>query len=259
MPTAVTPEFLLGDLLMGLVPRLPQLQDDNIAFPVLQRAIDIAVSEVQRELGTRMDVTTFIPYLGATVPPVLDQTGGPQEYCGYMQWPGNVPGDGFPSFRPKVRPLQGVVSAVIYFPGALITNFTIPLSWFRIDRLTSEIVLAPTGGDAVYALAYASGGMGWRTPQSLALSYSAGLGPQGMLDWPQVDHLISLRATLRLLPTFSNWFNPTGLSSISADGLSQTRSSGYMFKDWEDRLKAEADDLKRSILDLWDGPSFQML
>jgi len=259
MSTSVTPTFLLNGLLSSLVSRIPQLQDPNITTPLLELGIAQAVSDVQRELGTRIDVTHFVPYLGAAAPPDLDQSDVPQEYSGYQQWPGAIPGDGFPSFRPRIRPLVGINSCTLYFPGALITTFNVPLSWFRVDRTTSEIVVAPTGGDTVYALAYASGGMGWRTPQTMALDYTAGLGPDGLLQWPQVDHLISIRAFIKVLPTISSMFNPTGLSSISADGLTQSRSSGYIFKDLEDRLTKEADDLKRSILDLWDGPSFVML
>ena len=259
MPTSVTPAFLLSGLLASVVSRVPNLADPTVATALLTLGIAQAVADVQKELGTRMDVTHFVPYLGAAAPPALDQTNGPAEYAGYQQWPGAIPGDGIPSFRPRCRPLVGINSCTLYFPGALITTFAIPLSWFRVDRQTSEIVVAPTGGDAVYALAYASGGMGWRTPQTMALDYTAGLGPDGMLQWPQVDHLISLRAVIKVLPTISSMFNPTGLSSISADGLTQSRSSGYVFKDLEERLKTEADELKRSILDLWDGPSFVML
>jgi hypothetical protein len=58
-----------------------------------------------------------------------------------------------------------------------------------------------------------------------------------------------------LMPTLSLWVNPGQFSSESADGLSQSRSSAYVFRDMEERLGKEAEALLNRILDVWEGPS----
>jgi len=70
-----------------------------------------------------------------------------------------------------------------------------------------------------------------------------------------INHLIGLRAAISYLPILSMRVNPSGATSVSADGLSISRSSGYAFHDLEDRLKAEADDMQNQVLDAWEGPS----
>jgi hypothetical protein len=148
--------------LSGLATRLPQIAQEGFA-PLLADAIAEGQLQVERALGTRFAVTQFIPQFDSGADPVPDQTNGPAEYEPYYQWPGALPGDGFPRIKTRIRPLQSVVSLMLTVPGTLISQFTFENSWLRCDRKSSEIVIAPTGGNAIYALAYAMGGLGWRT------------------------------------------------------------------------------------------------
>lgn len=257
MASGVTAKSLLITYLGGLVSRLPQLLE-----PAYQSVLTDAISEaewnVARDISVRFDVTHFVPDLNANAQVELDQTNGPQEYEPFYQWPGVLPGDGFPRLKTHIRPINRIVSLSLYVPGTIITHFTFDNSWLRVDRKSNEIVIAPTGGNAVYALAYAQGGMGWRTPQSCAIDYYAGMPPNSD-DWVQVRRLISIRATLQLLPILSGWLNPTAISSMSADGISQTRKSGFIFEDWAAKLEKDAEDMTNDLLNAWDGPGLMVL
>jgi hypothetical protein len=252
MAFEVTPAYLLATYLGGLVTRLPQLAEPSSAS-FLADAIAEAQDHVCTVLGTRFAVTTFTPEFGFQAGAALDQTNGPAEYEPYYQWPGVLPGDGFPRIKTRVRPLQSVTSLMLTVPGTLISQFTFDNSWLRCDRKSNEIVISPTGSNAIYALAYAMGGLGWRTPQSAALTYSAGLTPTHH-DWPKVNRLTAMRATLALLPMISSWMNPTAIMSQSADGLSQSRKSGFIFADLAEKLEKDCEALTNELLSAWDGP-----
>lgn len=257
MPSGVDTAYLLATYLGGIATRLPQLREPGCEI-VMTEAIEEAEWNVRRDISTRFDVTHFVPDLSANAQTDLDQTGGPQEYESLYQWPGVGPGDGFPRIKPKIRPIQRIVSLKLNMPGTIISNFEFPLDWLRVDRKAHEIVIAPTGGNAVYALAHAMGGLGWRTPQTAALDYYAGM-PTGSDDWPQLKRLVAIRATLQLLPILSGWLNPTALSSISADGLTQSRKSGFIFADWADKLDKDAENMTNDLLAAWDGPGLFVL
>jgi len=209
--SGVDAPYLLSSYLGGLVTRLPKLAD-KATLPFLTDAITDAEWSVSRELGTRFDVTHFVPEITSDAVAPLDQTAGPTEYEPFYQWPGVLPGDGFPRIKTRVRPISKIVSATLYVPGTIITCFKFDASWLRVDRKSNEIVIAPTGTNAVYALAYAMGGLGWRTPQSLALEYYAGLDSTiPSPEIPSVKRLVALQATINLLPLISSWMNPTAI------------------------------------------------
>jgi hypothetical protein len=253
----VTPNYLLSTYLSGLVRRLPQLGEEPCAS-FLADAIAEAQWKVQKDLGTRFVPTTFIPQLDTAADGYPSQSNGPAEFEPYYQWPGVLPGDGFPRIKPRVRPIQQIISLVLTVPGTIISQFTFDNSWLRTDRISNEIVIAPTGSNAIYALAYAMGGLGWRTPQTAALSYVAGLDP-AYPNWPKVNRLTAMRACLALFPMLSAWLNPTALSSISADGLSQSRKSGYVFADLAERYEKDCEALINELLAAWDGPGLVVL
>jgi hypothetical protein len=254
---AVTPAYLLATYLSGLVTRLPQLAEPAF-IPFLADAIAEASAIVQHDLSTRFSVTQFVPQVDTGVAAPLDQTGGPAEYEPYYQWPGVLPGDGFPVLRARIRPIQQIVSLTLTVPGTIISQFTFDNSWLRTDRLSSTIMISPTGSNAIYALAYAMGGLGWRTMQSAALTYIAGMEPTHS-DWPRVNRVVAMRSVLALMPMLSAWLNPTALSSQSADGVSQSRKSGYVFADWTEKLEKDAETLTNDLIGDWDGPNLLVL
>lgn len=253
--SGVTAQSLRDGFLRALISSYPVLADSSLDAQLVD-GIEETEAMVARELGTRFGVVHFRPNRGAGEPAALPAG---EEYEYPMQWPGRIPGDGFPRLRPRVRPIVEVVDLTLELPGALIKKYTIPTDWLRVDRQSNEILVAPTGGTAMYALAYGQGMMNWRLPATAQLEYRAGLDEAGMSRWPQIRRLVAVRAMLILMPTLSLWINPGMLSSESADGLSQSRGSGYVFKDMEDRLGKEAETLLNRILDVWEGPSVTYL
>lgn len=156
-----------------------------------------------------------------------------------------------------MRPVLTVESISLRTPGSLMAPFQVPDDWIQVDRVAQEILICPTSGAAVLG-SLIGGGLGFgmfgsRSPNSVLITYTAGLGPAGLAKWPQIRRILELRTVISLLGQVSLFINPSALSNVSADGLSQSRSSGYAFKDMEDRLSAEADALQTTLLNRWDG------
>lgn len=256
MSSGVTVDSIKKGFLGAIIARFPSVM---ATFPdeSIEEAIAEAEALVARELSTRFGVTQFIPERSASELPALDEGS---EYEAPHQWPGRVPGDGFPVLTMRVRPVVEVQAMTLDLPGAIISQFEIPSEWLRVDRATSGVLVAPCGGHAAYALAYGQGMMNWRLPMTTWVKYRAGLSAADLAGkWAPVRRLVAVHAFLTLAPTLSMWMNPGNFSSESADGLSQSRSTGYVFKDMEERLGKEAEDLKRRILDMWDGPGLIVL
>jgi hypothetical protein len=87
------------------------------------------------------------------------------------------------------------------------------------------------------------------------MKYRAGMDEQDWNRFPQINRLVALRAAIACLPTLALRINPTQVTSKSADGLSISRGSGYVFKDFEERLEKEAEAVQTQILDAWEGSS----
>ncbi len=253
--SGVTATTLRNGVLAGLLGSGRPLA--SVADTVLDGAINVAEQEVQSELSTRWKVITFKGDMG---PDLLADPGTDTEWEGPYDWPGKLPGDGFPLFTTKVRPVQALLGMTLVYPGGTQRPIPVPKDWFRLDKLSGQALMAPN----FFAAPFMASGLptailgltGGRLPMSVLLNYSAGLTPAQLVQYPQIVRLVELRAAMRLLPQFSLMRNPNVLNSQSADGLSQSRASGYIYKDWEERVRAEVDAEKEALLALWDGPSF---
>lgn len=253
--SGVTAQTLRDGFLRGLIASYPVLADTSLDTQLVD-AIEESEAMVARELGTRFGVVHFRPTRDAVALAVLPAG---EEYEFPMQWNGRIPGDGFPRLRPRVRPIVDIIDLTLDVPGALVKSYTIPLGWLRVDRRTHEIIVAPSAGTAPYALVQGLGLLNYRLPATAKLEYRAGLDDAAMAQWPQIKRLVAVKAMILLMPTMSLWINPGMLSSESADGLSQSRGSGYVFKDMEERLGKESETLLNRILDVWEGPSVTYL
>lgn len=249
--TLLTSASILGGILAPVRAAFPDLESMSA------ESVDAICESVQREvevsLGMRFDVTRLVPWSGAGLPALAEGEESESPY----QWPGRLPGDGFARFKPRVRPIQTVESITLRTPGSLVAAFEVPLDWIQVDRLSQEILICPTQGVSVLG-SLVGGGLGLglfgsRAPNAVSITYTAGLGPAGLREWPQLRRLLELRTAVALLAKVSMYVNPSAVSSVSADGLSQSRSSGYVFKDMEERLREEADEIQRVVMDRWDG------
>ena len=257
--SGVTVPYLAKGLLRGLIgPGAPFASVDPDA---LDELITQAEKDVERELSTRLVVTSFQGYMGTGPAPAVDDV---TENEGPYDWPPASPGDLFPRFKVRVRPAVQLTSFTIILPGGIQTEITLPLDWFRMDQLQGELMVSPSLTSAPMQAAGLMGplmlGLADRQiPKSVLIGYQAGLGPDGLARYPKVKRLIALRAAILILPELSMLENPLGLTSQSADGLSESRGSGFVFKDMEERLQGEADKCKEALLDLWDGVPFLVM
>lgn len=254
------PSLLRQGLLRGLLS--PGASMENFPDTELETALLEATASVEQELSTRFRVTTFRGHLGPGPAPAIPK-GEVGEMEGPYPWPSPCPGEGFLRFQVRVRPLIEVIGARVVLPGGGASRVELPTSWFRFDGQVGELILAPALGAAPLMavglpIAFPTLFSG-RLPQSLLLTYRGGLGTAGIQRWPKLRRLVLLRAALQVLPALALEMNPGLLTSMSADGLSQSRSSGYALKELDDRLSSEAEALKASILDLWEGAALGVL
>jgi hypothetical protein len=254
------PSILREGILRGLL----SAGAPHASFPdaELDIALSDAVRSVQQDLSTRFKVTTFRGHLGPEPLPPLDPDGT-EEVEGPYTWPSPLPGEGLLHLQTRVRPVVEVLGASLQLPGVVAGSVELPPSWFRVDGMAGELILTPTLGTA--PLMAAGLPMTFptlfpgRLPMSLLLTYRAGLGVSGLARWPRLRRLVLFRAAIQVLPALALELNPGLLTSMSADGLSQSRTSSYVFKDLEARLSEEAEALRTSFLDLWDGPALGVM
>jgi hypothetical protein len=250
--------------LLGLSSRYGEAIDPFL----LDQKVKQAVREVEQRLSTRVQITHVQGWLGPgpkppNVPgqPATDSSPAvePQEWEGSYPWTSITPSDGFLTWRMNLRPLQQVLSGFFMIPGSFAPGIKIEASWIRPDPTSGECTLMPQYGSAALVLPNLPFGLfNWmqqRINHSMLWEYRAGMSESDWDRFPQINTLIGLRAAIKYLPILSAKINPSGVTSQSADGLSQSRSSGYVFKDLEERLKGEADEIQTEVLDAWDGPS----
>lgn len=258
MATKITPDKLRDTLLAGFeqLPELASILADDV---VLQEQIDAAVSWVERELSTRFSVTRMRGWFGPGPKPTADAG---EEWESAYDYPGRYPGDGYQRFVTRVRPIKEFIGGKIKLPGVTFAEADLPPEWFRFNEW-GELMMAPAlfGAPFVSSAALQSlvGFSRGRLPQAVTLDYKAGLDDNDLKRWPQLDRLVALKATQRLLPGFSTIMNPEAIANESADGLSQSRSSNFVYKDLNDHLEAEMKKEADIVRALWDGPDLMVL
>lgn len=267
MATNVTPTSLRASLLKGLQVMAGLSTDaqntalaDFLADDLqLQAQIDAAQAEVEQVLSTRFAPTRMRGWFGPGAAPT-PAAGEEWESC--YDYPGRFPGDGFQKWETRVRPIKSVNGGSLLLPGVTMEVADLPTEWFRFQSF-AEIQMAPalfgapfvSSGAIQSLLGFARG----RIPQAVILDYIAGCDDLDLARWPQLNRLVELKAVVRLLPALAGMLNPENFTSVSADGISQSRGSGYVFADWEKRLTDEIDAKVQEMIRLWDGPGLTVL
>lgn len=265
MPFAVNSSFVESHILPTILG--PGGRCDGVLDPeVIQTYVDEAAAEVQQRLSTRFVVTRFQGWMGPGIRPqgtVAVPADGVNpavealEYEAPHLWPNISPSAGYLSWRMLVRPIVEMQKGILRLPGSHTPGVEIQPDWLRVNPHSSEITLMPSYGSAAMVTPSLPFGLfNWmhqRVPEAVAWHYRAGMTDEDWRRFPQINRLVGLRAAIMVLPVLSMRINPSGLTSQSADGLSQSRSSGYVFKDLEERLKNEADAIQSQVLDAWDG------
>ena len=258
MGIKVSPSTLRSTLLSGFA-TLPEMADLLSDDEAIQREIDAAAAWVERTLSTRFSVKRMRGWFGPGARPAPAEG---EEYESNYDYPGRFPGDGYQRFLTRVRPVKEVLGGQIKLPGVTFAVADLPAEWFRFQEY-GEILMAPAmfGAPFVSSAALQSlvGFSRGRLPQAVILDYKAGLDDDDLARWPQFTRLVELKTLDLLLVTFSSIMNPDAIANESADGLSQSRSSGFVYKDLHDHLEAEIKKEADSIHSLWDGPEMLVL
>jgi hypothetical protein len=140
---------------------------------------------------------------------------------------------GFLSLR--FVPVQSIVSISFVYPLPYSSIFTVPADWIRLDKKYGHVnlvpgqqpVLAPLSAWVMAAMA-----AGRTIPRMIQVRYRAGIANVER-DYPQIIDLVFMMAQHRMLRSLMK----PGSESVSADGLSQSRSQ--QLKDWDDAIKDE--------------------
>lgn len=267
MPFLVDADYIRGRVLPTLIG--PGARYAGVLDPQdIQDTVVQVAREVEQQLSTRFSVTEFRSWMGPgarpeNVPAVPPSEGGPGamaiEFIDPVPWPSQSPGPGYLTFLFPFRPLYEIVKGTLQLPGTATPGLQLQPDWFRVDAHKGEATFMPKYGSSAMVAAQLPFGL-WqlvsqRLPDSLLWTFRAGLTESDWTRFPQINRLVGLRVACKLLPTISNKINPSGATSSSADGLSVTRKSGYVFADLEERLTKEADALLTVVLDAWDGTS----
>lgn len=259
MPLSVDATYIRTNILPGLIGTGAPF-NAAVTDPMLADSITNATAVLEQRLSTRFTLTEFRGFFGPAARPDDDPTQVPPlEYEDPYMWPSMSPGDGYLRWMPRIRPLVQVLSGTLYLPGVAVAPVPLQADWIRCEyrKPGGEIVLMPLFGSTPFALPQLPFGFlnlaQSRLPDSVLWDYTAGMRPGDFARFPQINRLLGLVAGMMVLPGLGMKINPTGLSSQSADGLSVSRGNAYPFKDLEDRLKAEAQELQDQILNAWDG------
>jgi hypothetical protein len=267
MPLQVDSAYVRSQILPTLIGHSGRYAGSADPF-LLGRLVNEAVREVEQKLSTRMAITHFKGWMGPGARPgntpavaATDTTPAIEavEYEPTYQWPSIAPSDGFLHWQLNVRPVQELLGGDFQIPGSFSPGIHIKQDWMRVDSVTGEIVLMPQYGAAAMVLPNLPFGLfNWmqqRINHSMVWEYRAGLSESDWDRFPQINRLVGLVAALKYLPVLSLKINPSGVTSQSGDGLSQSRSSGYVFADMDKTLREEAEAIKTQVLDAWEGSS----
>jgi hypothetical protein len=240
--------------------------ENAVTLTTIEEFVAEAKLATEQRLSTRFTPTEFSGWDGKgsrPSPTAADPTAVPavlpaEVEPAYM-WPAISPGLGFLNFRLRMRPILEFYGGTLRLPGAPAPGVDLLPDWFRVESYTSELTLMPNFGGAALVMPNLPFGLfNWmkqRIPDGVLFKYRAGMDDQEWNRFPQVNRLVALRAAIACLPTLALRINPTQVTSKSADGLSLSRASGYVFKDFEERLDKEAEAVQTQILDAWEGSS----
>ncbi|WP_147432495.1 hypothetical protein [Pararobbsia silviterrae] len=147
--------------------------------------------------------------------------------------------DAWGYMRLPFAPIQQLHSVKIVFPAPFLQDYTVPEDWIRLDSKYGDLQLVPTTTAPVTPVgAYAVAMWGGTVyPQAVQMRYRCGLtNASGTVvtsfaqHWNDLVDVVQRMAIMKLLRMA---FLPTS-ASISADGLSQSKSFDY--KVWQDGI-----------------------
>jgi len=209
--------------------------------------IQAAEAEIGRLLKVRLEPTYVFPYQPTSAEITALGTMPYIEEPGYDYDTEFFRGDRWGYILTRQRPIISVDQIRFVYPAPTTQVYAIPSDWLRLDKKYGQIrmvpassqFVAPLGAFLMQALAGGS-----QIPSMIQVKYTCGL-TDAKNQWPDLINVIMKRAVQQILMGAM----PEASASISADGLSQSRS--LKLQDYEDQFQTAMYGPKGSNGGLW--------
>jgi len=234
--------MMRSDLLIGTV--AGYIDPDQLSDSYLWSKLQAAEADAARQLRVLLQPTYVLPFpVPATdlsvVPPGMPWVEEP----GYDYEPDLFQGEGWGYLITRHKPIISVDYIQFAYPQPMNSVWNLPLEWLRLDKKYGHLRIVPAGTS--YSAPFSAWmmqvlGGGRNIPQMIRVRYKAGL-ENAAVQYPDLLDVVKKMSVLRILDDAL----PAGSESISADGLSQSKSldlSGY-----RDAIQHKMDALNEAI------------
>ena len=207
-------------------------------------SIKAAEADAQHKLRVFLRPTYVLPFPA----PVTDLAAVPEgtpwvEEPGYDYEPDLFQGEGWGYLVTRHKPIISVDYIQFAYPQPLNSVWNLPLEWLRLDKKYGHIRIVPAG--SAYSAPFSAWmmqvlGGGRNIPQMIRIRYKAGI-ENAALQYPDLLDAVKKMAILRAVESYM----PGGSESISADGLSQSKSLDL--QSYREAIKTKLDAVSESI------------
>lgn len=225
--------------------RLPNVQrylSGTVNDNYLWAKIKAAEADAQRELHVYLTPTVLFP--NDPTQAEIDALAGASWAVdpGYDYTEDLVQPGGWTFVPLRQRPVISIDSIKFVYPSVG-TVFSVPSEWIKVDKKYGHVRFIPTNNMFMGSLGgMMVGAMGLReVPQFIEIRYTAGL-KDAVNDYPDLIDLVQSMAALRMMQDAML----EASTSISADGLSQSRSAPDLDK-MQDGIDRKLETLRQRI------------
>jgi hypothetical protein len=211
----------------------------------LERALQASEADAERALRVLFGSVEVVPEQAPQADKDALTVAGTRwvEDPGYDMDPGFFHGDRWGFLVLRHRPVSLIREYKFVYPSPMSTVWAVPEDWIRLDRKFGHVNLVP--GTQIYAAPFsawlmAAIGGGRMIPRMIQVRYVAGI-VNPAAAYPDIVDLVLQMASLRILQSLML----PGSGSISADGLSQSRS--ITVKDYQDDIDRRTERLRQEI------------
>jgi len=235
-------EAVRRDRFLGTVSSLvdPSLFSDAYIWDKLLAA----EADASRQLRVFLKPTYCLPFPVPQTDVNAVPSGVPWvEEPGYDYEPDLFQGEGWGFLVARHKPIISVDYIQFAYPQPMNTVWNLPLEWLRLDKKYGHIRIVPAGTS--YSAPFSAWmmqvlGGGRNIPQMIRIRYKAGL-ENAAVQYPDLVDMVMKMAVLRIIDDAL----PVSSESVSADGLSQSRSIDL--SPYRDSIKSKMDTLMDAI------------
>lgn len=174
-------------------------------------------------------------------------------------------GNAWGAIRLRRLPVYSISSMQICYPNRTSPVYTIPSDWIKLDKRHGYVRIIPSSVAAFAAfsaqiLTIMAGAT--LVPQAIQVAYTAGLSSDEMREeWSQLLDALRMRSVVTAIQLAGLMLWQRGSSlSVSADGLSQSRSGGdQVFRSAVEAYQKQEQDLREAVCNAIRGPNLTFL